>query len=853
MTASILVTGNSAAAACNQNGNIVCNGGFEDVTRTPGTDSVVFGSWVGSDPTALRAGTGADGRGTSVEFLFSSTTLSQALTTGIGDLYTVSFQYRSLGGQELTAFFGDARIFSFAGDTAPPTAWSTYSFNVQSFSTLSTLRFVADALGAALNIDGVSVVRCTNCTPNPANNLGAVIDRNRAFYTTTDPAGSGTTLSGIRTLTFDGGTLRPAGAGDLGRAGQPVTLALNVSTTGGIIDNNGQDIALAGSIINTAAAATPFTVTGTGRGTIASTITNQGTLVIAGSGRNTLSGAVANGGGVVAVRNGGQLTITGDVTGGSVAVESGLLSVNGTVTGALTVGTQGTLRGTGRIGGGSTIAGTLRPGNSPGTLTFTAPVIQATGSNLAIEIDGTGTGNGAGNHSRVILTGAGSSYTIASGATLTPILRGITYAPGETAGTNSFTPALGQRLAGVVQAQGGVTGTFASITQPTAGLTAGTRIVALYNPTSIDLVVTAASYGGLAGLTPNHAAAGAAVDALEAARAPGVQPVLNSLAPLGLAGLSTAVAGISGEMNANLPLAAIDVSRAFGRIVEGRRTQPQEAAQTWSVWGRAFGGRARTGEDGNNPGYRDRLAGAMVGFDYGLSAEVRLGLAVGYADSKLTGRQDSGTATIDSYTVGSYLQWTRDALFVDAQLGLTVNRYDTDRDLIIGSQTLRATGDTDGQVLGGGIHVGYRFGTGRLSVEPGAFLRYDGNTSDAFTETGAGSFNLAVAEDRHSELRAGLGARISHTVRLADGGAVVTDLSARYDHKILNPGYSVDQSLLGQAFTVAAADPGRDTVGLGGGATLVMGNGVRLTARYEAEVSGERTGHAFTGQVRFQW
>ncbi|MFV3077647.1 autotransporter outer membrane beta-barrel domain-containing protein [Niveispirillum fermenti] len=847
------VTASQAGAATCDAGALICNGGFESFTSVPGSDAVIFDNWTASDPDGVRAGAGSDGTGHSAEFLFSSNSLSQGVATGVGAKYTVTFDFKSEGGEVLSAYFGDTQIFSYAGEDAVPTDWTTYSFNVQAFSGQSVLRFVAESLGAAQNIDNVTVTLCPSCTPNPSGHMGLVIDKGQTFYTTDDLAGQGTDLSGVRTLTFDGGTLRPATAGALGQPGQPLTLALNVATTGGTIDNNGMAIALAGTIINTAAAATPLTLTGGGQGTIASNINNLGTLVVATTGRTTLSGAIDNAGGTLAVRDGGLAALTGNVTGGAIAVDAGQLYVNGNAASTVTVGAQGTLRGGGHVTGATTIAGTLRPGNSPGTLTFTGPVTQAAGSTLALEIDGPGTGNGAGNYSRVIVTGAGNSYTIGSGVTLTPVLRGITYAAGETAGTNSYTLSLGQRLTGVIQAEGGVNGTFATITQPTDGLAAGTRVVALYSPTSVDLYVAAASYRGLTGLTANQAAAGGAVDALEASGNAAAQPLLNALIPMDMDGLSVALGGVSGEFNANLPLAALDVSRGFGDMVATHQGGLHGSGTGWQSWGRAFGNRARTSDDGNNPGFRHRMAGGVAGVDYGMSDEFRVGFAVGYADSKVTGRRDSGRASIDSYYVGNYLGWSQDGLFIDAQAGLTFSNYETTRVVTVGTATRTASGETDGKSIGAGVEAGYRVDLGGTLLVPSAFLRYDDSDADAFTETGADFLNLSVDSDSHAALRGGLGLRLSHPVALDGGGTLLPELSARWEHDLSKPGYNTRQSLLGQDFVVRAAEPGRDTAVLGGGLALALPNNVRLTARYDAALSADRTQHGLTAQVRFAW
>ncbi len=853
MTVAIPVLASSNANAATCTGTLLCNGDFEIVTPVAGTDAVSFGSWASSDPSGLRAGIGADGKGNSAEFLFSTNTLSQALTTGLGDRYQITFQYKSEGGQGLSAYFGDARIFDYVGDSAPPTGWTTYSFNVQAFGSQTILRFVADSLGAAQNIDNVTVTLCPTCTPSPVGNLGAVIDRTKTFYTTDDAAGTGSNLSGTRTLTFDGGTLRPGTPGALGSQGQPVTLVLNVGSAGGTLDNAGQNIALAGRIINTASSVSPFTLTGAGQGTIASQITNLGTLVVATTGRTLFSSAIDNAGGSFVLRNGGQASLTGGLTGGAVAVENGQLSVNSVVTAPVTVGAQGTLRGTGRVAGATTIAGTLRPGNSPGTLTFTGPVTQQTGSSLVLEIDGAGTGNGAGNYSRVIVTGTGNAYTIGSGVTLTPVLRGLTYAAGETAGTNSYNLTLGQRLTGVIQAEGGVTGTFATITQPVAGLPTGGRIVALYSANSVDLYVGAASYAGLAGLTGNQRAVGAAVDALEASRNPAAQPILNALIPLGISALPSAVGDLSGEFNANLSLAATDVSRGFADMISTRQGGLHGAGQGWQVWGRAFGNKARTSSDGNNPGFRHRMAGGMAGADIDVDNGTRAGIAVGYADSRVTGRQDSGRASIDSYHVGGYLGWSQEALFVDAQAGITFSNYETARTITTGTQVRNAGGDTDGRSIGAGLEAGYRLDLDGIQLTPSAFLRYDGSDVDGFAERGADAFGLTVADDAQADLRAGIGLRLAAPVALDNGGTLVPELSARWEHDLSTPGNSISQSLLGQAFIVQAAAPGRDTAVLGGGLSMEIADNMRLSARYDAALSDNRTQHAMTAQVRFAW
>ncbi|WP_453973482.1 S8 family serine peptidase, partial [Amorphus sp. MBR-141] len=142
----------------------------------------------------------------------------------------------------------------------------------------------------------------------------------------------------------------------------------------------------------------------------------------------------------------------------SSAVDDGTLSVDGSlVTPTLAVNQGGTLAGTGAVVSNITVAGLLAPGNSPGTLTVTGDVTLTSTATTAIEVDGPGTGNGAGNFDRILVQGAGSVFT--AGGTLAPVLRGI-----AGAATNTFTPSLGQSFV-FVQAPT-VAGSFAALAQP---------------------------------------------------------------------------------------------------------------------------------------------------------------------------------------------------------------------------------------------------------------------------------------------------------------------------------------------------------------------------------------------------
>ncbi len=659
------------------------------------------------------------------------------------------------------------------------------------------------------------------------------VNTSRPFFTLADSVAQGTSI------TFGGGTLKLT---DTSTIAKPLV----IQATGGTIDSNGQIVYLTG--------------------------------IVSGAGTLTVSGT-----------NGGEV------------------HANDLINVPVTVDSTGTLRGVGVITGNTTVAGTLSPGNSPGTLSFLAPVTMQSGSTLALDIDGTGTGTGAGNYSRVIV--GGNSF--AAAGTLAPTLRGITYASTETPGTNSYTPPLGQKFAGVVQADGGVLGSFSSLTQP-AGLGAGTRFDTVYNPTSIDLYVTPSSYGNLAaaglGQTRNEAAVGAALDGIRPAAGvltSGVTKTLfDALAPLNSNSLPHALSQIAGEGNANLPLTELDVGRNFGDAITARLGQLHgggnsvaerasrdmtslrfgtsgeinsgaagvaagsqfadatggsgygaagDPSQAQGVWGRGFGKFTVNSGDGNNPGFNRTIAGGVAGDDAPLLDDLRVGVAVGYARSDVTGNRGSGNALADSYNVSVYAGWTPGPWFVDGSQGVTYNRFDTRRNITVGALAGTATGNTSGIDVGTSVVAGRRFDIDGFAVEPSADLRYDFLNTDGYSENGAGIFDLSDKSGTSHALRAGLGGKVSRAFDVDGGVQLEPEVSARWEHDVLNRYYSADQTLNGSGFTVVASKPGRDAAVLGTGVSAVLDDRLKLYAHYDAELRANQTDHVITGGFRYSW
>jgi hypothetical protein len=135
------------------------------------------------------------------------------------------------------------------------------------------------------------------------------------------------------------------------------------------------------------------------------------------------SGVVETGGSASAeIRNGATATVTATTIGGGGTVTVGTGSK---LTGAVSLLSGGRLMGVGRVVGNVTnSAGTVAPGNSPGTLTIQGNYVQAALAVMDLQIDGTG----AAQYDQLVVTGSADLR----GQVLLDFLDGYAPKAGET-------------------------------------------------------------------------------------------------------------------------------------------------------------------------------------------------------------------------------------------------------------------------------------------------------------------------------------------------------------------------------------------------------------------------------------
>lgn len=484
--------------------------------------------------------------------------------------------------------------------------------------------------------------------------------------------GTGTlTLSGANS--HSGGTTVSGGVLAAGAANVFGSGVLTVAAPGSVTLNTfAQSVGgLAGDgNINLGSAA--LTVNGSASTSYGGVLSGTGRLVKLGSGTLTLGGANS---------------YTGPTT-----VTEGLLLVNGSLAGTVSIGANGRLGGSGKIGA-LTVSGTAAPGNSIGTLNVAGNLTFAAGSTYQVEVAPNGT-----------------SDLIAATGTVT--LQGGTVAV-LSGGNTNFSPLTTY----TILTGSSVTGAFAGVTSDLAFLAPSL----VYNAASVQLRLLRNDVSFAAvGETANQRAVAAAL----APQSSGA--VFDAVIGLSAADARGAFDQLSGEVF------------AAGTTVAGR--DGHDAAR--ELLDRADGprGQKRTAWLSGNIGKLD--AGAGDGFarietdrrviEGGIEftgEHLRFGVAYRYAklDIALAARgSDADMTTNSGY---AYLGYATGDLRAAAGIGLAAHTLSTERRIAIGGLTNNLTSAGDGHStilfgelaylpeLGEGLRVGPYLGASLSSTQ----------------------------------------------------------------------------------------------------------------------------------------
>jgi autotransporter-associated beta strand protein len=597
----------------------------------------------------------------------------------------------------------------------------------------------------------------------------------------------------------------------------------------------------------------------------------------------TLASALSGVGGVTKI-GAGTLTLSAvDTYSGATTVNTGTLVVNGSIaSSAVTVNSGATLAGTGTVGATTVNSGGIfAPGNSPGTMTVQGNLAFQSGALYVVQVNPA--------------TASSANVTAGGNATLAGTVQAA-FAPGSYL-TRSYT---------IVSAAGGLGGTtFNALTTSNlpAGFTANLSYTA--NAALLNLTATLAQPSGPTGPSA-LGAAGFNVNQLNVANAlngffnngGALPPAFVSIFGLTGANLGNALTLLSGEAATGSQQAGFQLGNQFlglmldpfvdgrsgvggtdhpalGFAPEGESMPPQIALAyasvfkappkpapvvyepRWTVWGAGFGGSNRTSGDIAVTGSHDlsaTTAGFAGGFDYHLSRDSVVGLALAGGGTGWSVSQGLGGGKSDAFQAGLYGATKYGPAYLAAAFAFANHWMSTDRLAFAGDHL---TASFNAQSYGGRLEGGYRFATVYAGITPYAAIQAQNFHTPGYSESGviANGFALAFNGRDATDTRSELGARFDRALAVYTNAVLALRGRVAWAHDwVSDPSLTpLFQTLPGASFVVNGATPAKDSVLTTAGAEYRLASGVTVLAKFDGEFASHSSTYAGTGTVRYAW
>lgn len=552
---------------------------------------------------------------------------------------------------------------------------------------------------------------------------------------------------------------------------------------------------------------------------------------------------------------GSALVVTG---GGWFGVEELMIGPGGLLTGD---GTIAPYDDRGGIGGNVRVEGRAAPGNSIGALTILGSYTQEPGSVLEIEVEPGGTAD---------QLAVGEQATL-NGGTVEVIPEAGEYAPGTAYK--------------IIDAQGGVTGTFDGVDVVAAARNGGLRFGLDYETDAVWLRLLMGGYVDSA-MTPNQTAIARFLDAVNRGEAgDDMAEFLGRLDGLDDTQLRGALDGISpselddvtksGLEEANALLDALfqhlSLSVPGGRGGTARTTpdsrqgtpsilayeSPAAAQDGWVWWAEALGTYTQYKETSESEGYRNRSGGAVFGGDCYISANTVVGLGLAYSRSTLDWTNNAGDGHTESLFATASGSWQSEDLYVNGALGIGHTWFDSQRLVPTG---LRAKGEHNGLTFVSMLGGGYDFHTDKLTLGPTARIQYAALHEEGFSEEEAGALNMQFDRSTAESCRTNLGLRALYNGAVLRGHAVRPELRLEWMHEFVRDARRVDgalEGLPGTSIGVWGNDPLQDAVIIGAGLRVDASENVTFRLDYDLTQpigsSDYKAGHALFGRISWQF
>ncbi|KUG22646.1 hypothetical protein ASZ90_007580 [hydrocarbon metagenome] len=292
---------------------------------------------------------------------------------------------------------------------------------------------------------------------------------------------------------------------------------------------------------------------------------------------------------------------------------------------------------------------------------------------------------------------------------------------------------------------------------------------------------------------------------------------------------------------------------AVGNVI----SQGQAAKGTnWGLWADGYLGTGNRRSDDLIAKYKQNLYGGIVGFDYRIADDLFIGMAGGISRTNVEFDDLLDNGHMDSYHGSLYLCYNGKPWYAAGVFTYAYNKYNLDRYITTLGPTQVANSDYSGNEYTGYAEVGYKISAGNVEIRPLAAFQVDYLEQEAFTETGAGIYNLNVDKRDTGSYKSFLGVNVTGNIKLSENAAFKPEFRLKWSHEFSNDDHMINAQFEGMGssyFSVAAEQLSRDTAIIGVGLSLLFNKHVGAYIQYDAELNSDYVNHTGLAGLRLAW
>ncbi|WPO99980.1 autotransporter domain-containing protein [Pseudomonas sp. HR96] len=542
------------------------------------------------------------------------------------------------------------------------------------------------------------------------------------------------------------------------------------------------------------------------------------------------------------------LTGAGDFGSGGEVLGGARLNNLGGIAGTLTVDNGGVYAGGGTVGN-LVVNGTMLTNSTLGTAKVTGNLTLGSGATLAYGV------NADGSSAPVVVGGTAAL----NGATLE-----VQPSPGQYPWQNRYT---------VLQA-GAVSGTFGQVTSDYAFLTPSLS----YSATQVNLdykrndvafadLATSTSAASAARSLTRLGSGSTLYNALLNTSTASAGGALQQLAASSNASLGSATQAGTAQVGSSMLAAMRQLGSGAGMLV-GMADQdtPQLAATgvpaaarnlndpnaLGRLWLQGLGSYGKLDGENGGSSLQQRTRGSVLGLDWALTPDWRLGVLGGYSRTELDASGMSGQ--VDSWHLGAYALHQAGPLALRLGAAYSGNDGSSKRSVAFNGFSDTPRGDYHGNSQQAFAELGYAMGSGRLSAEPFANLGYQRNQRDGYREKG-GAAALDVDSQTQDNFTSTFGLRLAQLRQLANGMSLTPRASLGWRHAYGDVDTRTRQAFIegGSAFNVQGSALDRDSLMIEAGLDLGLTARQSLGLGYDGEIGSNSRNHAVVGEYRLRF